>query len=199
MLGQGPLEPGKIVAPSLLPSSRRPLPRREGRHAMGLQLCVDVLVDRVAGGCERFGEMLGPAVGPRRDVEQALAGAERAEGSARTLWGEPVGEPGSGLELGELPGARRSVAHPDSKAVGGNRLKDRRLEAPPGGGADSVGRNNPDKLNGRSLSRPGEHAGRGRREALQSGHDLGEGEIAESLKRSCAGRTAEAQIEALRS
>jgi hypothetical protein len=162
---------------------------------VGLQLCVDVLVDRAPGGGQCFGEMLGAAVGLRGDVEQTFAGAERPEGPARTLRGKPVGEPGSGLELRELAWARWSVAHPDGEAVGGHRLEDRRLEAPPGGGADGVGRDDPDKLNGRSLSRPDEHAGRRRRKALQGGDDLGEGEIAES---SNAGRAAEPQIEAFR-
>jgi hypothetical protein len=46
------------------------------------------------------------------------------------------------------------------------------------------------------LSRPDEHAGRRRREALQGGHDLGQGEIAEG---SGAGRAAEPQVEAFRS
>jgi hypothetical protein len=115
---------------------------------VGLQLSVDVLVDRAPGGGERFGEMLGAAVGLRGDVKEALASAERPEGTARTLRREPIGEPGSGLELRELSGARRSVAHPDGDGVGGHRLKDRRLEAPPGGGADGVRRDDPDKLNG---------------------------------------------------
>jgi hypothetical protein len=195
-LRQRPLEPGEVIASRRFPQSGGPLLRREGRHAVGLQLSVDMLVDRAPGGGQRFGEMLGAAVGLRRDVEQALAGAERPEGPARTLRRESIGEPGSGLELRELPRARWSVAHPDGEAVGGHRLEDRRLEAPPGGGADGIRRDDPDKLNRRILSGPDKHGGHRRREALQGEDDLGQGEITE---RSCAGRAAEAQIEAFRS
>jgi hypothetical protein len=163
---------------------------------VSLQLCVDVLVDCAPGCGQGLCEMLSAAVRLRGDVEQTLAGAERTEGSARTLGGEPIGEPGSGLELRELARACRSVAHPDSEAVRRHRLENRRLEAPPGGGADGVRRDDSDKLNGRSLGRSDEHGGRRRREALQGGDDLGQGEIA---KRSGAGRATEAQIEAFRS
>jgi hypothetical protein len=155
-----------------------------------------MFVNRAPGGGQRCGEMLGAAVGLRRDVEQAVAGAERAEGPAGTPRGEPIGEPGSGVELWELAWARRSVAHPDGEGVRGDRLEDRRLEAPTGGGADGVGRNNADKLNGGSAGRPDEHARRRRREALQGGDHLGQGEVAQG---SSTSRTTESQIKVFRS
>jgi hypothetical protein len=155
-----------------------------------------MLVDRAPGGGQRCGEMRGAAVGLRGDVEQDVAGAERPKGAARPRGREPMGEPGGGLELRELARARRSMVHPDGEGVRGDGLEDRRLEAPAGGGADGIRRDDPDKLNGRSLSGPDEHAGCRRREALQSGDDLGQGEVAQG---SSTGRTPEPQIEALRS
>jgi hypothetical protein len=161
---------------------------------VGTQLGIDVLVDCAPGGVERSGQVLGAAVGLRGDVEQVVGVAERSESPARSSRGEPIGEPCGGLELRELPRAHRSVAHPHGEGVGGGRLEDCRLEAPAGGRAQGIGRDDPDVLNGRSCRRPDEHARPRRREALQGGHDLGQSEIAEGSR---PGGAAEAQIEAL--